>query len=634
MTTNEINIRSIGSLLNEKFRVPRYQRGYRWDKQQITELLDDILEYSQNICKKSMNIGKFYCLQPIVVRSANWKEKRNNEAEIEVSGWDIIDGQQRLTTLFVILSYLDEFRITNYDGISNKYSITFETRDECIEFIGNNGFKQGINENNIDFYHISKCYQFVDDWFKDKLIKRLEILKTILDNENNISVIWYEIKDDSDPIDIFTRLNIGKIPLTDAELIKALILQGDKYPENEQRYVKQRLDEIAAEWDEMEKTFKDEKFWYFLTNDDKSVRGIEFIFNLLANEWNEEIVKNDKNGKINIESKRFAYIVFNKYIEHKRKEFLDKYPDKDKKIDYIEPINDIWKDIKELFCIFAEWYSNHTLYHYIGFLLTVNNKDIKDLIHLSKKTDKSIFVNELRRKIGIEINYKVKKNGNSNEYKNLSDYAYNEDNNIIINILLLFNIETIIKSFKKENYRFPFHLYKKEKIYSIEHIHPQNPEDISDDEIRAKKWIKGHEISLSKLNLDGDDKEQRNQFINEIKELLKNYNKTGFHTLINKIFNFYDSKVSIKETEVHSLYNLTLVDKDTNSALNNSFFDVKREILKANERGRYIPICTIRVFEKYYSDAPDEMIFWNDADRIAYFKAIENVCKFFINLIN
>ncbi|MCB9247043.1 MAG: hypothetical protein H6613_00030 [Ignavibacteriales bacterium] len=50
-----------------------------------------------------------------------------------------------------------------------------------------------------------------------------------------------------------------KIPLTDAELIKALLLQADLYPASEERYVRQRLFEIASEWDDIEAKLQDEK---------------------------------------------------------------------------------------------------------------------------------------------------------------------------------------------------------------------------------------------------------------------------------------------------------------------------------------------------------------------------------------
>ena len=67
-----------------------------------------------------------------------------------------------------------------------------------------------------------------------------------------------------------------------------------------------------------------------------------------------------------------------------------------------------------------------------------------------------------------------------------------------------------------------------------------------------------------------------------------------------------------------------MVSKETNSSLNNSFFDVKRNILK-NKTEKYVPFCTLRAFEKYYSEYPKEMIFWSSEDRKAYFSAIKEV---------
>lgn len=54
-------------MLNYQFYIPRYQRGYRWGKQQITELLNDILHYHQDL--KQTN--PLYCLQLVVVKKEN-----------------------------------------------------------------------------------------------------------------------------------------------------------------------------------------------------------------------------------------------------------------------------------------------------------------------------------------------------------------------------------------------------------------------------------------------------------------------------------------------------------------------------------------------------------------------------------
>lgn len=87
----ELTHKTIGGIRG-RFVVPDYQRGYRWDKHDVTRLLDDIWD-SQ---------GQDYCLQPIVVKL---HLKGNCEAEHE---WELVDGQQRLKQ-----SQIDTCRIAN-----------------------------------------------------------------------------------------------------------------------------------------------------------------------------------------------------------------------------------------------------------------------------------------------------------------------------------------------------------------------------------------------------------------------------------------------------------------------------------------------------------------------------------------
>jgi len=624
-------IRPVGDLLQENFFVPRYQRGYRWGKQEITELLDDILQYYNATQNRENKVSKFYCLQPVVVKKKEWF---NNSKE-KTKGWELIDGQQRLTTILLILNYLEDVRklLNNNMDI---YSIDFETRENCKPFFQDKTYKKTVDETNVDFYHISKAYEYINKWF-EKNNHKVEILNTVLKSDYNVSIIWYEAVDnnqdnDDSSIELFTRLNDGKIPLTDAELIKALLLQADLYPTNEDRFVKQRLFEIATEWDDIEAKLQDEKFWLFLndTNYQPSSK-IEFIFKLLADKWNEfEKQSLVKYNLIDGKPKHYEFLVFDKYLSNKRAAFSDK--DEDGK-DILEPVNEIWKDIKEIFSIFYEWYNNHNLFHYIGFLLAIEkNKEelIRDLIDL--KLTKTDFEDNIKNRIAnsVKINKKDKETG---IIKQLNQIAYGEDNQEIIKVLLLFNVDALVKH-KKENAKFPFHLYKKEKITSIEHIHPQNPPSIDADEDRARIWLTQHKTSLFSIKeFAGSNKDEIDNVLQQINSLLINYDKEVFKSLFTQTLELYIKISDFKESELHTLYNLALVDKDTNSQLNNSFFDVKREILKENKLGRYVPICTHRAFSKYYSSSSKEMIFWNNEDRQAYFRAIESVYLSFINLI-
>lgn len=95
MANNSMGTKKVEELLVSKsmplgmqFYVPNYQRGYRWKESQVQQLLNDIKEFDY----EKNNEKKFYCLQPLVVT----EDKEN--------GWVVIDGQQRLTTLFIILT--------------------------------------------------------------------------------------------------------------------------------------------------------------------------------------------------------------------------------------------------------------------------------------------------------------------------------------------------------------------------------------------------------------------------------------------------------------------------------------------------------------------------------------------------
>ena len=79
-----LDTKLVGSITG-KFYIPSYQRGYRWGEEEVTRLLEDILANGPNN----------YCLQPVVVR-------RDGDR------FELIDGQQRLTTIYLIYKYIIE----------------------------------------------------------------------------------------------------------------------------------------------------------------------------------------------------------------------------------------------------------------------------------------------------------------------------------------------------------------------------------------------------------------------------------------------------------------------------------------------------------------------------------------------
>ena len=176
MNDNKIELKSISELLGKHFYIPSYQRGYRWEEQQILDLLNDILEFQK---KNGKDEGEFYCLQPLIIT-----QKENDI-------WEVVDGQQRLTTIYILLSYLkDALEILGLPN--NLFSIEYETREkeDCSskEFLQNITSTAEINKTNIDFYRMSDAYLIIKKWFEEKKPNKGDfcnvLLKTDFDEQN------------------------------------------------------------------------------------------------------------------------------------------------------------------------------------------------------------------------------------------------------------------------------------------------------------------------------------------------------------------------------------------------------------------------------------------------------------------
>ena len=223
----------------EHYLIPAYQRGYRWTEHHVYALLDDIDSFLQ----KQSQVGstkEFYCLQPIVVVSQNDKEGK--------CIWEIVDGQQRLTTLYIILKRLGQKR----------YQIYFEKREKSTDFLKNLS-KETLDDSNPDFHFMSEAYRCIDKWFDNKEAEDMSYLHLFITTLlTQVQVIWYEVAlkseeqkaQEAEKINIFNRLNIGKIPLEDAELIRALLMSKmDGETEHEKLM---RQSEFSNQWYEIE----------------------------------------------------------------------------------------------------------------------------------------------------------------------------------------------------------------------------------------------------------------------------------------------------------------------------------------------------------------------------------------------
>lgn len=101
---SNIELKTIKDIIGMKFFIPSYQRGYRWTEQQVNDLLNDINEFNPEIVKSSGE-ESWYCLQPLVVRKMEEHDKRLLSEEEKKDWYEVIDGQQRLTTIYILLYF-------------------------------------------------------------------------------------------------------------------------------------------------------------------------------------------------------------------------------------------------------------------------------------------------------------------------------------------------------------------------------------------------------------------------------------------------------------------------------------------------------------------------------------------------
>ena len=590
--SEQLNFKSINTLLGEHFYIPYYQRGYRWTKQQVTDLLNDIWSFAN---KKRIMENEFYCLQPVVIKAKSWEENMT-----PIAGWEVVDGQQRLTTIHIIISYLAK-EFLKVDSLVDEYgkelfSIRYQTRP------GSEAFLKDISDNksNIDFYHMSDAYNTVREWFKSgEGVKdrsdRDKFLRTILGKETDeasVQIIWYEVIDSVNSLELFTRLNIGKIALTNSELIKALFLASSSFS-NTQDGEKKKL-EISLLWDDMEQKLDDPDFWAFATNAKQSLYAnkIELIFDMIA----------DKSE--NVIDPLYTFITF--FNQTKEHQFS---------------LWEIWLKIEKYFATLQEWYKNKNLYHKVGYLITIG-ENLKKLIDESLVMRKDTFEAYLDDKIRKSVNFNIEE----------LSYDKNGDYKKIERTLLLFNVESIRTNASiSEFYPFKFH---KSIDWSLEHIHAQNSEGLDKNKREQwLSWIDSHRnLLVEVLDEENKDSDKRAIFANLIEEIdsLERDKLTWerFINLSDRITRYFTEASDAAGDEEHGIANLALIGQAQNSALNNSVFEVKRrDIIRMDKEGKYIPICTRRVFLKYYNSKPssEHYYFWSHEDRTNYLSEIKRI---------
>ncbi len=654
MSDTFVKLKTIADLQNEsaKFYIDAYQRGYRWTENEVRDLLDDIREFSH---VKRQDDRTFYCLQPIIVTQAEDGES-----------WKVIDGQQRLTTIYLIYSF---YWVTQSAFMRDNmpFELTYSNKpklQECIKTFTEKEYARSEQvehemaeyESDIDCHYVQEAYKCICDYFQ-KMVKdpntrnELNDMKKIFDTF--MKIIWYEIKDCdvATEVAIFSKINMGKIALTNAELIKALLLKKDG---NDSDTLVSTQMNIAVKWDEIEAQLSEESFWSFLVNekrDDSSyATRIDFIFHVMARELNNGILKEANEKYPNEESytvsesinkDKFSFYVFSNYVR-----LLQKHPDSNDEED-LNYIDKIWDGVCEYYRMFKDWYKDIRWYHMIGFLVETSSKQyIDQILELSRlyregsddsgEGHKDHFEKELRVRISKEVfKDKIPNTSECREFINALDYQDNPYD--IRKVLLLYNVAYLEAC--EENGRFPFEKYKDEKVsWDLEHINavsdtrPDDDRRDSDDNNRLQWLKKTSDIpEIDKIvTADGQPAQELIKTIIDNKYYLAKYqpNTKDFIQVYEAVINYFGGT---GEPD-NSIRNLTLLDGGTNRSYKNDVFPLKRKtILQRTMSDVFIPLCTRKVFMKGFIESGD-LLRWHDVDKKAYAEEIIDCISKYLKL--
>lgn len=617
--SNSLQIRSIHSILGESFLVPSYQRGYRWTETEVRALLNDLLEFA----RLKLSGDAFYCLQPLVIR-------RNGEQ------CEVVDGQQRLTTIHLILRMLREL------SGGTTYSLEYASRPDSRQAIAQ---PEAIDADKcIDYYHIRMAWNAIESWFKEHQARgdytaRTAIFTTLLakdGNDPNVRVIWYELSGSEHPIEMFTRLNRGKIPLTSAELIRALLLNEKNFGglRNGRDREKGELPpppaqfrpyEIAREWDAIEQDLQQDRYWHFLQGDsDAPAARIELLFDLYVRlNAHADAVQPQADERHRVFFAYQSLIGVGKVAAGER-----------------------WWEVKKIALRLREWYDDPRMYHLVGCLVWLKSSGAE-----GRNTDKraaamNVLVEALRDAAQLpraEIRRRLRRRIRETLFgpqdgvdwlaAALQDMTYGTKHadNRIRAVLLAFNVASHMQVADASDHFFPFHSFKHQS-WDIEHIRATE-DKMPDRDYLQSDWLKQ---LVAYLESDQDlDPEAIRQDLEQARDLAAASRarlEAEFPIFYRHLLARYEGSIMSGDGGGNSIGNLALLPADINRAIGNQMFRLKRrEILQREKKGQFVPLCTRNVFLKYYTSEVKSTLYWSATDRQAYVLAMVDALSAFFS---
>jgi len=509
---------------DKEFVIPNYQRGYKWA---VKEKSDSAVE---KLCEDLVNANKEqeYFLQGVTV-------VEENEKVI------LIDGQQRTTTLYLILWYLKKL---------NNLTLTYDIRESSKEFINdlkNKDFQKFEEsfEDSQDVHYFKQAVNQINEKLKDE--KQEEFANFLLDKVT----ILYIVIDRDKATKTFTMMNGSKATMLQEELVKAEMLRKISLPEDIEKQVSTSVEDNLAEL--------------------KEIISIDWETNALrsryAREWDKWLYWWNKDDvKEFFDCKNPLGYLLKFYLKHKEG---DKKKIEGKKLfdTFSELLNEngktekqktklVFKELRDLQKSFEDIFRIPKVHNYLKLaLICSNSEDDKfDIIEYFIKTKSKIeklsdyakwrLVGATHLEIvNPEKSSSLKQRAEDMLIKLKGHFVYEEAYDLAAKQFLRVNVEEENKLFDGKGRKFDFSIYGNK---SLEHIHP-----------KSKVYIsivpEGEELSYFYGN---------NENIEEKKNSKQWLDRTGFE----------------EKGAEHCVGNLVLLDKNENSKFNDKPFNEKKQI--------------------------------------------------------